>query len=69
MSLTPEELRAFFDKIANEPIRPHEHGPFHPEALTRDGSYPCSCGPVPIRNGRIDWEWGVAQMTKTEETP
>ena len=59
--ITADDLRAVFDKIANEKLRPHEHGPFHPEVAAKDGFYRCSCGPVPIHNGQVDWEWGAAQ--------
>lgn len=59
--LTREVLQAAFDKIANQEMRPHEHV-LHPRSLTVDGFYPCDCGLVPVHGGRVDWEWGIAQM-------
>lgn len=66
--LTREDLlRAF--KACEEASYPPPHGSeenphiLHPDSLTKDGLYTCmGCGPVPVRDGKIDWDWGVEQM-------
>lgn len=68
--LTRESLTRLFDEITNAPYPPphgSEENPhiLHPDSLKRDGWFICmGCGPVPVRNGVIDYDWGVEQLSK-----
>lgn len=66
--LTLNMLNKAFERIRDEERIPHgtAENPHvvHPDSRTKDGWYICTCGPIPVRNGQVDWEWGASHIAK-----
>lgn len=47
-----ENIRKAIEKVRDHKPEPHRHV-VHPDALTKDGVYLCSCGPLRVKNGEV----------------
>jgi hypothetical protein len=66
--LTREMLEDCFRQITEAPYPPphgSEENPhiLHPDSLKRDGWFRCECGLVPVKDGQVDYAWGVEQLS------
>lgn len=59
--LSRETLERAFALVEEQIRTPHEHV-LHPDSHRHDGWYICTCGPVPVHGGKVDWAWGMAHI-------